>query len=44
MCVVGHGYGGLVSGRNGGSGWNACGTKPGVVVCQEIPEHFPSAR
>ena len=23
MCVVGHGFGGLGGGRNGGGGWNA---------------------
>ena len=33
MCVVGHGYGGLGGGRDGGGGWYACGTKTGWVVC-----------
>ena len=30
MCVVGHGYCGMTGGRDGGGGWYACGTKPGV--------------
>ena len=29
MCVVGHGYGGMGVGRDGGGGWFACGTKQG---------------
>ena len=28
MCVVGHGYGGLGGGMDGGGGWYACRTKP----------------
>ena len=31
MGVVRNGYGGLGYGRDGGGGWYACGTKPGVV-------------
>ena len=30
MCVVGHGYGGLVGCRDGGGGLYECKTKPGV--------------
>ena len=30
MCVVDHGYDGLGGGMDGGGGWYACGTKPGV--------------
>ena len=29
VCVVGHGYGGLVAGREGGGGCYACETKLG---------------
>ena len=29
LCVVGHGYGGLDGGRDGGGGWYVCGTKSG---------------
>ena len=44
MCVIGHGYGRLGGGRDGGSGWYACGTMPeGLVACREIPELFMSA-
>ena len=31
MCVVSHGYGELVGGRDGGGGWYACGTKRGWI-------------
>ena len=45
MCVVGHCYGGLFGGMDGGGGWYACGAKPGgLVACREMPEHFPSVR
>ena len=40
LFVVGDGYGGL----SRGSGWCACGTKPGWWVARrEMPEHFQSA-
>ena len=45
MCVVSHGYGGLggswmevVVGRHAGQ------NQEGLVVCQEMPEHFPCVR
>ena len=45
MCVIGHGYGGLGGGRDGGGGWYACKTKPGgLVACRKMLEHFPSVR
>ena len=31
MCVVGHRYGGMGRGPDGGSGWRACGPQPGWV-------------
>ena len=44
MCVVGHGYGGLGAGRDGGGGWYACRAMPGLVSCQEMLEHFLCVR
>ena len=45
MGVVSLRYGWLCGGRDGGRGWCACLTMPeGLVVCQEMLEHFPSAR
>ena len=32
MCVASHGYGGLGGDRDGGRGWDACGTKPGGML------------
>ena len=44
ICVVGHGYGGYSWNRDGGGELYACVTMPeGLVLCQEMPEHFSSA-
>ena len=48
MCEVGHGYGGLSGGRDGGGGWYAFVTRSGgwehvgrchVISCQEMSCH-----
>ena len=45
MCVVGHVYGCLGVGWDGGGGWYACETKPvGLVVRRVMLEHFLSAK
>ena len=45
MCVAIQGCGGLCEGRDGGGGWQACGTKPrGLVACREMMENCTSVR
>ena len=45
MDIVSHKNGSFGGSRDGGGGWYACWTKPEeLVACQEMPEHFLSAR
>ena len=42
--LVSHGHCGLYGDKDGGGGWYACGTKPGVVHVSGDADHFPSVR